>query len=330
MNKELFVGVDLGGTHIRVALVDPVGKIVHGLKTPTSISSGATQAAQRLVEACLDQISVAADWGCQVKAVGLGVAGKVDRQQGKVIFSPNLMPLNGYPLARELETQLCLPVVMENDANVFGVGESWLGAGRNIANWIGLTLGTGVGGCLILNGKLWTGDDLGFSGEIGHMVIDPRGPLCACGLRGCLEAYASGRALLEGVGRAIVEGKLKNGPLYDMWHSGELTPEAVQRFSATGEPVAVELFHRFGSALGLALANLFTVLGIRHAILGGGVSASWDQFIASLQKSLIEHSSMLARGSARILRSSLGDDAALLGAARLAAHHFTTVQSNLQ
>jgi glucokinase len=318
MAKEMVIGVDLGGTHMRTALIDLAGSILRRQKTATEISLGVQQTTQRLIAECRAQMDVARELGGTVVGLGLGVAGKVDHKRGWVIFSPNLPAMRDYPLGPEMETHLGLPVLMENDANVFGIGESWVGAGRGIPNWVGLTLGTGVGGCLILNGSLWSGDNLGFAAEIGHLIVHPEGPPCACGLNGCLEAHASGSALLQFVTDAASKGTLTSGQLYELWKDGKLNAMEIYRCSVAGDPLAKKAFVRMGWALGLALANLFTVLGIRTAIIGGGVSASWDQFIEPLWKSLTEHSSMLVVADAVIQRSALGDDAALLGAARLA------------
>ena len=318
MKRKIYIGSDIGGTHMRTALVDESGSILKRQKTKTDISLGASHVALKLVEECKSLIEQAQIYGGCVQSIGLGVAGKIDRFKGWVIFSPNLPELRDYPLGPELEETLGIPVIMENDANMFGVGEKWVGAGRDIDNWIGLTLGTGVGGCLILQGRLWNGDDLGFVGEIGHMIVHPEGPTCACGLRGCLEAHASGSALLRGVGEAIATGKLSAGPLFDRWQAGNLDPDSIYHFAEQGDSLTQTLFDRMGWALGLAIASLFTVLGIRHAILGGGVSASWLRFIEPLQRSLREHSSMLEFEKMAIRRAVLGDDAALLGAARLA------------
>jgi glucokinase len=226
--------------------------------------------------------------------------------------------MKDYPLVSELSKEISVPIYIENDANAFGVGESWLGAGQGIANWLGITLGTGVGGCLVLGGRLWHGDDLGFSGEVGHMVIREDGLPCACGLRGCLEAHASGSALVAGVNSAIAAGTLRKGLLFDAWCAENFTPETVYQCAIQGDPQAMGLFDRMGRALGLAIANLFSALGIRTAIVGGGVSAGWDQFIGPLRESLAKHSCMLAPEEMRIHRGVLGDDAAILGAARLA------------
>jgi glucokinase len=323
MSNEMFIGVDLGGTHMRTALVDQAGSILRRQKTATGISFGVRQTTQRLIAECRAEMDAAGEFGGTVVGIGLGVAGKVDHQRGWVVFSPNLPTMRDYPLGTELEKSLGLPVLLENDANVFGIGESWVGAGREIQNWVGVTLGTGVGGCIIVDGKLWNGDRLGFVGEIGHMIVHPEGPPCACGLNGCLEAHASGRALLEFVNETASRGQLNNGPVYELWNDGKLNAQGIYRCSVAGDPIARKAFARMGWALGLALANVFAVLGIRNAIIGGGVSAGWDQFIEPLGRSLAEHSSMLVVEDAVVQRSALGDDAALLGAARLALQHFS-------
>lgn len=321
MADEMYVGADIGGTHLRTALVDREGKILRQRKTATDIRHGSRQASDRLISACRELMGEASSHGGRVAAVGLGVAGKIDRLKGKVIFSPNLPAMRDYPLASELENALEIPVVMENDANVFGIGEGWAGSGRGVDNWIGLTLGTGVGGCLIFRGELWNGDDLGFVAETGHLVVDPAGPKCACGLRGCLEAHSSGRALMEGVEEAVAAGVLTGGPLFDRFKARTLDAEAVYDAAKEGDPAAGKLFHRMGWGLGLAIAGLFTVLGISNAIIGGGVSGGWDLFIEPLRKTLAEYSPFLSLDLMRIQRSALGDDAALVGAARLAWKH---------
>ena len=318
MGSEMVIGVDLGGTHMRTALVDLTGNILRRQKTTTSIALGVTHTTQKLIAECTAQIEAAKSFAGKVIGIGLGVAGKVDHKRGWVVFSPNLPVMRDHPLGPELESSLGIPVLLENDANVFGIGESWVGAGREIPNWVGLTLGTGVGGCLILDGRLWNGDHLGFAGEIGHLIIHPEGPRCACGLKGCLEAHASGSALLAFVAEAVANGNLVGGSLYELWNDGKLNARGVYQCAKAGDPVAQKGFERMGWALGLALANLFTVLGICHAIIGGGVSAAWDQFAQPLNQSLAKHSSMLNAADAVIQRSVLGDDAALLGAARLA------------
>ncbi len=318
MKRQFYIGADIGGTHMRTALVDQRGSIIKYQKALTDISRGAEQTSRRLTEQCRTLMAKSEELSGTVRSIGLGVAGKIDPQQGRVIFSPNLPEMRNYPIAIELQEQTQVPVFMENDANTFGLGEQWLGAGREIGNWIGVTLGTGVGGCLVLGGKLWNGDHLGFSGEIGHMIIDSKGPVCACGMNGCLEAHASGRALVKGAYENLAASLLENSRFPQPSHIDNLEPEDVYKEALRGNPAALKLFERMGWALGLAIGNLFTFLGIRCAIIGGGVSESWDLFIEPLRRSLADHCCMLEESSMIVKKSQLGDKAALFGAAWLA------------
>lgn len=316
MKKRLFIGIDIGGTNMRAALVDDAGSIQHVERIATRSSGGAEDTSRRLIDTCRALVARASEAGAPVTAVGMGVAGKIDARQGLLIFSPNIPTMRNYPLGVELREGLGLPVFMENDANVFGLGENWVGSGRDVDNWIGLTLGTGVGGCIFFHSRLWEGDNLGFVAEIGHLVVHPEGPACACGSRGCLEAHASATALLKGVEDAVQSGSLVECPLFDRWRQQALSAEIIYQCASAGDETALKLFRRMGWALGLALSNLFTVLGIRHAILGGGVSASWDFFIGPLRESFTRYTRFLSPEEMVVVKSSLGDNAALLGAAR--------------
>jgi glucokinase len=318
MKRKMFLGIDIGGTHMRVGLVDSEGKILEQRKVATESHAGAEHASRRLIQECRAYMEKAVRDGSEVAAVGLGVAGKIDHVRGVVQFSPNLPEMNGFPLGAEVQKNLGIPVVVENDANVYGFGEYWVGKGRDVDSWVGLTMGTGVGGCLILGKRLWHGDGLGFVAEIGHMIVQPGGPLCNCGMRGCLEAHSSGSALMKGVEEAVSDGRLTEGPVYERRQAGVLDPEGIYECAVEGDPLAKHLFHRMGWALGLAISNIFTLLGIRHAIIGGGVSAGWSQFIDPLRQSLIQNNSMLHRDEMVVEHSQLGDDAAIWGAARMA------------
>ena len=304
----------MGGTNLRSAVVDGSGTILLSSRTEVHADLGAGFISERLLSQCTQLKQNAAALGLEVSAIGLGVAGKIHKESGRVIFSPNLPALDGYPLGRELTEQTGLPVFMENDANVFCLGEAKAGAAAGIGNWVGITLGTGTGGCLFLKGSLWEGDGLGFSAEIGHMIIEPGGPPCPCGSRGCLEAFASARALIRGAESLIRERKISDGPLYDLFRANSLEAESIYDCARNGDRTAEALFHKMGWALGIAVANLFTVLGVRHAVIGGGVSSSWDLFIEPLKEVLARNLSMLEPDRAVVLRSSLGDDAALIGA----------------
>lgn len=312
------IGIDIGGTYIKTGLFDERGER-HAFQRISSKAAGPPEAVlESLLSVCRDLMDAARLLGSRVVAVGLGVAGKLDIASGRVVFSPNLPNMTGFPLAQRLREALEIPVFMENDANVFGLGEGWVGVGRPLRHWIGVTLGTGVGGCFMADGSLWLGDHLGFAGEIGHMIVDPHGPLCACGQTGCLEAHASGSALTRGLLQAVEAGAPLPEEIAHAVHEGSLTPEDVYRAAQAGNAHAQQLFRRMGWALGLALANLFTFLGIQSAVIGGGVSQAWDQFYPHLMETLRTVPKMLDPSGIRVFRSALGPLAALYGAARLA------------
>lgn len=318
MGKAYCIGVDIGGTFIKMGLFDEKGVQYALERLPSNAFRPPEMLLESLVQACRNLMDARQAHEGRVLAVGLGVAGKLDNQEGRVVFSPNLPNMAGFPLAPRLEKALGVPVFMENDANVFGLGELWAGHGRQVANWIGVTLGTGVGGCLVTNGSLWLGDRLGFVGEIGHVIVDPHGPSCACGQTGCLEAYASGSALTRGITQAFHEGSPLPSWLCDAITLGFLTTEHVDKAARAGHPRALDLFRRMGWALGLALGNLFTFLGIQTAIVGGGVSQAWDLFFPHLMETLKTTPRMLDPWKIKIHRTSLGPLAPLCGAAHLA------------
>ncbi len=318
MENKAFIGIDLGGTNMRAALVNTSGSILEQIKVSTEISQGAEQATENLLEMCRRLMERAASGQLQVEAIGMGVAGKIDPQNNVVVFSPNLPAMDNFPLGVRMEEALRIPVTMENDANVYGLGENWVGSAQDLNNWVGLTLGTGVGGALIFNNRLWQGDKLGFSAEVGHLVVEPHGLPCTCGSQGCLETLSSGRALMEGVEEAVKKGKLVGGKLFELWQKDRLTAQEIYFCAKEGDSTSLELFRRMGWALGIAISNMFMLLGIRHAIIGGGVSASWDLFIDPLMKTLQTTNRFLNAEQMTVRKSLLGDDAALLGAARLA------------
>ncbi|MGC9196564.1 MAG: ROK family protein [Syntrophobacteraceae bacterium] len=314
--KLATIGIDLGGTNLRAGLVGRSGKILD-LRLARAADLDAQAILEKLVFCCRQLIDSGAERGFKVLGAGLGVAGKIDSSKGLVVFSPNLPNLNGYRLGQNLEDALRLPVRMENDANVFGLGESFAGAARGFANWVGIVLGTGAGGCLFLDGKLFEGDHLGFCAEIGHMIVEPGGPACPCGSKGCLESFASARALVAGAKRAMRARKIKEGPLRELEETGKLSAKAIYECAQNGDKLCLELFDKMGWALGLTLANLFSALGIRRAVIGGGVGGAFELFIGSLEKTLAANCSMLGGQSPQIIRGLLGDSAALIGAARL-------------
>nr|MBA3513089.1 ROK family protein [Pyrinomonadaceae bacterium] len=221
--------------------------------------------------------------------------------------------LDGFRLAAALESELKWATILENDANAAAIGEMWQGAARGYSNIVCVTLGTGVGGGIILDGKLWRGVD-GSAAEIGHLGVDPFGAIpCACGSRGCLEVYASATA--------IVRMTLESRPRYpdSILHTSEdLTSETVYLAGLEGDELALEVFRRMGVYLGVGLASLVNILNPEIIVIGGGLSNGWELFERHMRQQVIERAFPLPARSVKITRAECGDNAGLLGAACLA------------
>ena len=205
MSETALIGIDLGGTNCRAALLAESGEILRSNRIPTRVAEGREQFLSRLFELCDDLLSFAENEKRRVLAVGMGAAGVI-AEGGVVTVSPNVAWLDGFPLAETMAKGLRLPVTVVNDANAVAWGEAKFGAGRDFASFLTITLGTGVGGGLVLERRLWKGSD-GAAGEIGHFVVDPGGRPCKCGSRGCLERYASATGMVCSVIELLEQGK---------------------------------------------------------------------------------------------------------------------------
>jgi len=305
-DKKLIFAADLGGTHLRAATVDRKGRIQSRFKQNTPQVKDANAIVDAIVRA-VDEC------GCDdISAVSLVVPGTVKVEEGTVVTAPNLPCLDGFRLADALTTRLGLPAILENDANAAAVGEMWQGAAVGCKTIICVTLGTGVGGGIILDGKLWRGVD-GAAAEIGHMCVDPFGGVaCTCGSRGCLEVFASATA--------IVRMTREASPRYpdSILQGKERTAEMIFEAGQVGDELALEIFRRMGVYLGIGLANLINILNPEMIVIGGGVVNGWDLFEKHMHQQVEERAFPLLTARLKIVRAKCGDDAGLLGAARLA------------
>jgi len=311
------IAADLGGTHLRAAAVDESGRIHFRIKHNTPRAETADEIVQALVLAvreCEKQgMESAGDSGNQIKAVSVVVPGTVNVGKGTVVKAPNLPCLDGFSLTAALSLELKRPALLENDANAAAVGEMWQGAGRGRRTIVCLTLGTGVGGGIILDEKLWRGVD-GAAAEIGHMCVDPFGGVaCGCGSRGCLEVYASATA--------IVRMAREASPRYPdslLSMNADLTSEAIYAAGLEGDELALEVFRRMGVYLGIGLANLINIINPEMIVIGGGVVNGWALFEKYMHQQVAERAFSLLAARVKIVCAECGDDAGLLGAARLA------------
>lgn len=305
-DNRLIFAADLGGTHLRAATVDRKGHIHCRFKQNTP----QVEEANAIVDAVVGAVH-GFQKAAEISAVSLVVPGTVKVEEGVVVKAPNLPCLDGFRLAAALTEQLKLPTILENDANAAAVGEMWQGAAVGCKTIVCLTLGTGVGGGIILDGKLWHGVD-GAAAEIGHMCVDPFGGVaCTCGSRGCLEVFASATA--------IVRMTREASPRYPdsvLQGRADRTAEMIFEAGKQGDELALEIFRRMGVYLGIGLANLINILNPEMIVIGGGVVNGWDLFEKHMYQQVEERSFPLLR--VKIVRAKCGDDAGLLGAARLA------------
>jgi glucokinase len=307
-SERIVFAVDLGGTHLRVALVDDTGRILKQHKQDTPKGDSADDIIDALAQ-------VSERWGCNelpVVAVSIMVPGAVDCAKAVVVQAPNLPSLVNFPLKAKLEQRLGWPSYLENDANAAVVGEMWQGAARGCRNVMSVTLGTGVGGGVIIDGKLWRGSH-GSAGEIGHTTVDPfSGLKCKCGNIGCLELFASATAIVR-----MTREMLSSFPDTSL-RSDDLTAEMVYDAGQTGDELALAVFKRMGMYLGIGLANLINLIDPQIIVITGGVVNGWDLFSGEMYRQVEERAFRTTAQQVKIARAECGDNAGLLGAARLA------------
>ena len=315
---EFVFAADLGGTHLRVGTVDRTGKICCRQIQPTPQAEKPNEIVRALIDAVHECARKAEAQGGVLSAVSVVVPGTVNVADGVVVKAPNVPCLDGFRLAAALESELEWPVILENDANAAAIGEMWRGAGQGYCTLICVTLGTGVGGGIILDGKLWRGAD-GSAGEIGHIGVDPfAGVACTCGSRGCLEVYASATAIVRMTREA--RPRYPNSILHN---TEDLTSAKIYQAGREGDELAIEVFRRMGVYLGIGLASLINVLNPEIVVIGGGLSNGWELFEKHMHQQVIERAFPIPARRVKIVRAQCGDDAGLLGAAQLA---FTDVQ----
>ena len=292
--EQVCIGVDVGGTNLRLALVGRDGTVLGRLSEATGGVSGCAPFLARLV-AALERLKAEAEaGGRRVAAAGVGIPGLVSGG-GTILSSVSFSALEGVNLARELSGGTGLPVLVQNDANACAVGEQRFGAGRRYRSWLMVTIGTGVGAGLVLDGKLWTGAE-GVAGEFGHVTVDPDGRPCGCGNRGCLEQYASATAIATGKGGSA----------------------AVARRAMLGDADALARFEAAGRCLGLAAAGVLNLLNLEAIVLGGGGAESFELLAPPMRREIAARTLAVTAGGGRIEKGALGVDAGVVGAAAAA------------
>ncbi len=305
------VGIDIGGTKIAGALVDIDGNIVAESKVPTPAQD--PDALVDAVVALVTELSL----GKEVLGIGVAAAGFIDADQANIIYAPNLSWRNE-PFKAKLQAQLPLPVIIENDANAAAWAEFRYGAGKGYQHMVMLTIGTGVGGAVIVNGQMLRGG-FGIAGELGHLRVVPNGKLCGCGQHGCLESYGSGTALLKAA-KELASSDLEIGArLRELEaQAGELTGAQVYTAILEKDPGALQILTELGTWLGEAIGSLTAVLDPQVVVIGGGVSAAGDLLLNPIREAYLAH--LPARGfrpELEIKGAEFVNDAGVVGAADL-------------
>lgn len=306
----MLIGIDVGGTNLVASKINDEGKILSKISVPVNRAASAE-------ELCADIVSLArsASQNDLIEAVGIGFPGLVDNKTGVVIQTPN-MPFHNTAFRELFQKEWNVPLYMGNDANCAAIGEYWAGAAKGCDIAVMITLGTGIGGGLMLNGKLFTGFANGGM-EVGHMVIDPDGPTCGCGRKGCFEQYASATALIRSAKEAML-----SSPDSLMWKacSGNVdTLQGIHVFKAAGEGdvAAQKVLNRYIDYLAIGLANLINILQPEIICLGGGISNAQDTLLLNPLREQVKKYVFDKNAPLSLVKANLGNDAGLIGAAML-------------
>jgi glucokinase len=315
MAEKIYVGVDLGGTSVKVGICNENGKLLHQAEGPTDSEGGAEAVADNIANYVRDIVAKSDyDWD-QVAGIGAGIAGFLDIEEGIVKLSGNL-GWHNVPIKKMLEEKLGKTVKIDNDANVAALGEAWGGAGAGISNLVCYTLGTGVGGGIIIDSKIYQGST-GVAGELGHISIvsDLEAIQCGCGQMGCLETVSSATGIIRMAKDAVERGDKTSLSLVE-------TIQAKEVFDAAklGDEVALRIVNRAAFYLGKSMATLAVVLNPQRFIVGGGVSKAGEILFEPVREIFKKYTPEPAQEGVDIVPATLGNDAGVIGAAGLNLH----------
>jgi glucokinase len=311
-----YIGCDLGGTNFRAGMVDlESGSISHQASIPTLAREGHEAVMARmagLVNKIIDESNFPRE---EIGGIGIGVPGVLDLNRGVVLFLPNL-PGNWreVPLADTVAQQTGLPVSLLNDVRAITYGEWRYGAGQGVDTMACFAIGTGVGGGLVINGRLHLGIG-GTAGELGHQTVEPHGYLCGCGNRGCLEAYSSGPAIAAMGMKAVSQGLTTQIAELVENDLNRITPKVIYQAAVNGDRIAKEIFKRAGSYLGIAVSNILVSVGPRRVVIAGGVSQAGDLLLEPIRRVVKERVFVMPVEQVEIVQAELGNEAGVMGVA---------------
>ncbi|MDR1312099.1 MAG: ROK family protein [Deltaproteobacteria bacterium] len=309
--EDTFLALDIGGTNVKSGLITRAGEILAFDSFPTSEGKG-PEALAALIAAKLKALWNGASPSGRPRALAIGAPGWIRRREGIVVMAPNIPGWKDVPITRLMSQALDIPAVLENDANLYALGEWLSGAGRGCANEITLTLGTGVGGGLILEGRLWNGSFTS-AAEIGHIPLGGVSRVCGCGRTGCLETVASAIGMAAIAREWIAAGR-------ETLYEGDprlIDTLAMLDLAARGDPMSLSVFKGAGEAIGFVLSGVFNLLSLELAVIGGGGSGAFDFMAPSVLEVMSRHLVTASMDQIRVAKGALGGNAPLVGAAAL-------------
>lgn len=317
MSLQQVIGVDLGGTNIRVALLDAEGTMSHTIRTPTKSELGPDAVLRRIAD-LVSEVSHQAGVGSDVP-VGVASPGPLNPRIGVVHYTPNLPGWRDVPVVSQLEAQLGRRVALANDGNCATLGEMRFGRAKGVLNLVYLALGTGIGGGVVTEGVLIDGKN-GLGAEIGHTLVAIDGPRCTCGSVGCLEAFASGWAIQAEARKVATTAD--GDFLREVAGNGPIHAGIVAKAAAQGHEASIAILERAGRALGAAIGSFINMFDPEMIVIGGGVAALGDQLMAPARKMIPQHSFVDMRENVSVEYSLLGADTGIYGAGALAFQEF--------
>ena len=313
---EIFIGIDLGGTNIKIGCFDSDIKLISKTSIPTRADMGPKVVVDKMAEA-VEKLLADADLSLKdVTAAGIGTPGPAKYREGIIIRSTNMPEFKNVPIRQMLSSKLGKPVVFDNDANVACWGEYAVGAGKGIKDMVFFTLGTGIGGGIINNGKLLAGAGDN-ANELGHIIIYPEGRLCNCGQKGCAEAYASATNTAKRAAEAIEAGA-QSSLKKVLDKKGEITCKDVYEHLKTGDKLAKKITNETAEALAILCINVLHTTEPARIVFAGGMIAAGDILLDRIKHYFNEHIWSLKKETVEICFATLGEDAGIIGAAALA------------
>lgn len=310
------IGIDVGGTNVKIALVDENGKIIYSNSVPTYAKMGYEYTVNNIKQAIKDLMKETNTDSKTIEGIGFDFPGQVDYKTGVVKLAPNIPGWVNVPIAQMIEEEFHIPTRIDNDVRCAALGEMKFGAGQGCENFICITVGTGIGSGIVVNGQLVRGA-ANAAGEIGHIKLQMKdGPICGCGDTGCLEAFASGPSIVAMAQEYIKGGKsTKFRELAGV--DNEITPYIVAKAAEEGDPVAKRIFEIVGEYIGIGLTSVINLLNPEKVIIGGGVAEAGDLLLNPIRKTIKERAMVVAGNSVEIVPAQLGNSAGVIGASML-------------